>query len=85
MERSIRIASINHNESSIPNSPHYGKRIKLELRKDEDAYRWYTSEGEDTEVSGATVVIACHEAEDAWGRNTRGTPFDVWKFRASWS
>ena len=82
MANAIRTASINHNDQT-------GVRVILNLRNTHDGsnypYRWYTDSDEDTEVTGATVDKACQAAEDAWGRRTRGTKFDVWEFRARWS
>ena len=79
MKRAIRTASILHNESAIPGSIHYGKRIKLFLRKDENGdFRWYTESGEDTEVSAHYVRTACQRAYDSWGQS------GVWDFRANW-
>ena len=79
MARAIRTASILHNESGIHGSIHYGKRVKLSLRRDESGdFRWYTEGGEDTEVSAANVRTACYRAYDSWGQSK------VWDFRANW-
>ena len=82
MTKAIRTASINHNDQD-------GVRVILNLRNIHDGskypYRWYTADGDDTEVTGSTVAQAFDAAEHAWGRRTRGTSFDVWGFRARWS
>ena len=72
MAKAIRIATINHNDQE-------GVRVRLELHKDKDAYRWYTGTGEDTEVSGKTVAKACEAAHASW--NYCQSP---WGFRARW-
>ena len=77
MNRAIRTASILHNESDYPS--HAGERVKLNLVRDGNRYRWYTESGEDTEVSALTVAEACRAAIGSWGRS------HVWGFRASWA
>lgn len=49
-----------------------GKRRQIVLRHDSDAYRWYTSSGEDLEVSGRTrcsaykAITASYPDSDQW-------------------
>lgn len=48
-----------------------GSEIKIELRKDQDAYRWYQSgDGADTEVSGETIPEAIDVAWKSWRMDT---------------
>jgi hypothetical protein len=72
----IRTASILHNDSSFP-GPHFGKRVKLNLIRENGEYRWYCESGEDTEVSGSTVAAACDAARASWS--------GVWDFQAAWA
>jgi hypothetical protein len=77
--KAIRTASILHNESDHHDSPHFGKRVKLNLLRDANGdFRWYTESGEDTEVSAHYVRTACQRAYDSWGQSK------AWDFRANW-
>ncbi len=45
-----------------------GKAIRLFLRRDKDAYRWYEESGKDTEVSGDSIEDARGAAYASWRR-----------------
>ena len=54
------------------------RRVKINLRRDNDRYRWYGFDGEkeyDTEVSAFTVADAEEAALQAWAG---------WELKATW-
>lgn len=55
-----------------------GKRIEIRCYRDRDGrFRWYDSEGGDTEVSGDSLQDAKNIAEQAWAGA-------AWGLKASW-
>lgn len=78
-KKSIRVASICHNEDDHRAPKH--RRVRLELIRDTDGrFRWYAEEGGeryDTDVSASTVEAACRAAKAAWGGME-------WALRADW-
>ena len=74
-------ATINHNESDIPESPHFRKRIAIYCRKKDDGsafpYGWHTESGEDCEVRASSLANAKRAALGQWGSS-------AWDLRASW-
>jgi hypothetical protein len=77
--RAIRTATIRHS-MDFGNNPECfpPRRVRLNLRKYSDRYRWYgVEEGEefDTEVSAKTVIEAQKAALEAW---------DGWDLKSNW-
>jgi len=69
--RAVRTATINNNDPSKC-------RVRLELRKIQEGYCWFTSDDEDCGLGCfKSVKEALNSACLAWGA-------DIWNLRASW-
>ena len=76
MTRAIRTMTICHSDDDHSDPKH--RRVKIDLIKDGDRYRWVQAMGgADTEVSGKSVQEACELAVIAWGGKE-------WAAKAAW-
>ena len=76
MTRAIRSMTVCHSDDDCTNPNH--RRVKIDLVRDGDRYRWVQAEdGADTEVSGKSVQEACELAFIAWGGKE-------WAAKATW-